>query len=292
MADASLQDSSLNSALHIESPQGDADQRATAERLTTLILAGDDPGAPSPLSFSERVAQKALIEVGSRPMIAWTIDAARHSPRTGPIVVVGLDTPNVDLGVESTSLAGSGNFAQNLLAGLDWAATKYGPRTPVLVLSSDTPLINPEAVTWFVDACGTRENDLHLAIVRQETLEAIYPRNGRSWLKTREGNFTSGELALIRPQALLRNRERLVTLAQKRHDAYAIFRALPGSLQVRTLLGTTHLWEVREAAQQLTGLQIGLIEMPFAAPAIDVDSAQDLAAVRNEMAQLRMLRAN
>lgn len=258
--------------------------------IPTLILAGDDPAAPSPLSFSERVPQRALIEVGSRPMIAWTIDAARRSPRTGRIAVVGLDTPNVDFGDDLTYLAGAGDFAQNLVAGLEWAASGGKGRTPVLVLGSDTPLITPEAITWFIDACANRENDVELAIVRQETLEAIYPRNGRSWLKTREGRFTSGELALVRPRPLLANRARLAALAANRRDASALLSKLPGSLRLQVLLGRAHLWEVREAAQQLSGLQIGLVEIPFAAPALDVDSAQDLAAVRNEMAQLRMLR--
>lgn len=260
--------------------------------IPTLILAGDDPAAPSPLSFSERVPQRALIEVGSRPMIAWTIDAVRRSPRTRSTIVVGLDTPNLDFGDDLTYLAGAGDFTQNLIAGLEGIVASGMGRSPVLVLGSDTPLITPEALTWFLDACATRENDLELAIVRQETLEAIYPRNGRSWLKTREGRFTSGQLALVRPQALLANRARLAALAANRRDASALTRVLSGSLRIQVLLGRAHLWEVREAAQQLTGLQIGLIEIPFAAPALDVDSAQDLAAVRNEMAQLRMLRGN
>lgn len=260
--------------------------------ISTLILAGDDPASPSPLSFSERVPQRALIEVGSRPMIAWTIDAVRRSPRTESIAVVGLETPNVDFGDDVTCIAGVGDFAQNLVAGLEWAAANGKGRSPVLVLGSDTPLITPEAITWFVDACVNRENDVELAIVRQETLEAIYPRNGRRWLKTREGRFTTGELALVLPNSLLANRARLGALAINRRDASALASALPASLRLQLLMGRARLWEVREAAQQLSGLQIGLVEIPFAAPALDIDNAQDLAAVRNEMAQLRMLRGN
>lgn len=269
----------------------DTSLRTPPASITTLILAGDDPAAPSPLAFSERVAQKALIEVGSRPMLAWSIDAARNSPRTGAIAVVGIDTPGIDMNPEIALVDGNGDFAQNLLAGLEWAATQGDARAPVLVLGSDTPLITPEALTWFIDACATQENDLHLAIVRQETLEAIYARNGKSWLKTREGRFTGGELAMMRPQAMLKKRQRLEALAQSRRDVRAILAHLPTSLRLRALLGQAHLWELREAAQELTGLQIGLTEMPFAAPALDVDSAADLAAARNEMAQLRMLRS-
>jgi GTP:adenosylcobinamide-phosphate guanylyltransferase len=162
---------------------------------------------------------------------------------------------------------------------------------PVLVMGCDAPLIIPEALTWFVDACGDRALDLYLAVVRQETFAAIYPQAKRTWFKTREGRFGSSDLALVRPAALLNNVALTRQLAAHRRDPAALRKALPASLALRAWTGSLSLPEVRDIVQHLVGLQIGIVELPFATVAMDVDTLEDLAAVRYEMAQQRMMRA-
>lgn len=263
-----------------------------ANGLPALILAGEDHAHPSPLAFSERVEQKALIEVGSRPMIHWTLDAVRDCPRTGEIVVVGFESLTVGLGADILQLSGTGDLAENVLAGLRMIAARYGESTPVLVTGCDAPLIVPEALTWFVDACGDCSQDLYLAVVRQETLEAIYPRSRRSWFRTREGRFCSSDLALIKPASLLANQILVCELVAGRRDLSKVQHRLSSTIGWRALVGRIRMQEAREAVQQLTGLQIGIVELPFASMAMDVDTLEDLAAVRNEIAQQRIVRTS
>lgn len=256
--------------------------------LHALILAGDDPAHPSHLVLSERVAQKALIEVGSKPMLDWAVDAARNCPRVQGIHVVGIETPGVRLDDDIVVLPGTASLADNLLAGLAYIQEQDDTDDPVLVMGCDAPLVTAEALTWFVDACTDRSLDLYMAIVRRQTLESIFPRNRRRFLRVREGQFCSSDLVLVRPAALLRNVDTLRRIVAERKDGFSLVQMLGAGWATRALLGMLHLRDVRDAVQEATDTRIKVIELPFASLAMDVDTVEDLAMVRNEMAQRRV----
>ncbi len=259
--------------------------------LPALVAAGYDPRPsrtrPRPDALP---AQKALLEVGGRPLVAHVAEALRNSPRVASVTVIGLAQRECNLGDDVVYLPNQPSMLENLLAGLSEITRRAPAATHVLVTGSDAPLLSAEAVTWFVDACQERTADFYMAIVARATVDARFPNNQRTWLKTRAGGFCSGDLFLMRPAAVLAQQERLRELMARRKQPARLVQTVGMGWLLRYLLGRVHPDDLHTVAARLTGLQVRPVILPFAGAAMDVDKAEQLALVR--AAYARRLQTN
>lgn len=256
-------------------------------RMNALIMAGSNPADPGALARAEGVASRALIEVGSRPMVARVADAVRGSPRVAGVAVLGLPAGSVALPPEVIQLPAAGDLMDNLTAGLRFWAERQPADQRLFILGADTPLITPEIVTWFLDACQPADRDIYYGIVRRETVMAHFPDAHRSWLRTRDGRYCGADLFLAHIPTVLAHETWLRSLTARRKHVLAELRMVGWGWVVRLLLGQIRLWELRAAVERLLALRAGIVVLPFADIAMDVDKASDLAAVRHAAAQRR-----
>jgi molybdopterin-guanine dinucleotide biosynthesis protein A len=255
-----------------------------------VVLAGRDTTGPGVLAAAEGVAQKALISVGGVPIVAHVLRAARACPRVRRIAVVGLDADlnsflSPDAQRDLCALPDAGGLVDNLFAGLRCFDADGRAASHVLVLAGDTPLLTPEALTWFVDACHPADREIYYAMVRRETVLAAFPTSQRSYLRTRDGRFCGADMALVHPSALVRQEERLRALVGRRKSVAAELRLLGWGWVLRLLLGRIRLPELYAAVERLSGIRGMAVELPFAGAAMDVDKPSDLTVVRAAWAQ-------
>jgi hypothetical protein len=267
--------------------------------LPALVLAGYDPAplhtrpsaAPATLPGNTNLpgntaltGHKALLELNGRPLVAYTLDALRGSPRVGAITVVGFERAQCDLGGGLSYLPNQPSLVENGLHGLRTIAAEIPEGTHVLVTGSDAPLLSAEAITWFVDACTPWSADLYLGVASQATIEARFPASKRTYLRLREGRFCSADLFLVRPAAVL-NQEPLLRdlLARRKHPLDQVRRVGLGWI-LRLLAGRAGLGDADPAARRLAALSARAVPLPFAGAAMDVDKPFQLEIVRRALA--------
>lgn len=245
-------------------------------KVDTVILAGalaDPDMSPvgSPIS-------RAMIEVGPKTMLQWIVDALKDAQSIGRIVAVG----NVVADGLDDVIPASDSFLENLMLGLG----ACGKSASVLVTTSDIPLITPAAIDDFVIHALESGGDMCYPIIPKAETLAKYPNMKRTYLKTREGIFTGGNMMLFNPEFLRRNESRISRAYDARKKPLALasmigpgvlFRAAAAQAVCPWLLPISVL---EKAVSRLLDGTVRAVESNYPEIGADVDKLSDLEAVR------------
>jgi hypothetical protein len=216
-------------------------------------------------------AWEALIPVAGRPMAAWVVRTLASVPGVGPVVVVGPEALARHV-PEAEVVAPGRDMLENLEIGLG----RLAGRDLVLVATGDAPLLTRAEVEAFLAGVAARPvGDLYWSIVPREAVEAALPGVRRTWVRLREGTYTGGNLAALRPAAAGGVRalaERLVAL---RKSPWRLAGLLGGSFLLRFLLGRVRLEEAEARFSRLLGLEGRAVVVPSVGVGVDVDKPSD-----------------
>ena len=249
-----------------------------------LILAGSRPG-PDPLAAAAGVGHKALIEIGGVTMLKRVSDALKRagfdrivvSVNAGPVMDAA-----VALGLEALP-TGPGP-SQSTLSALDTLGT------PLLVTTADHALLESVWIEAFLDAVPEHA-DIAALLARREQIEHALPGSRRTYLKFADGHWSGCNLFYLQtPQA-----RAAIKLWQQveadRKRPWRIVRRLGMTRLVSYLRGTLTLTDALAHLGRLAGVNAAAVESPFGLAAVDVDTLDDLAAVRALTAPINILKA-
>ncbi len=175
--------------------------------LPTVILAGGK--AKPEMQAVTGMADRSQVVVAGKTLLRHVVDGVRTAGEgggpLGPIVVVG----NPPISSDYACVSDTGDFVGNLFAGL-----RAFPDAPfVLIATSDLPFVTGAEVGAFVRAALAHAHahnaDLVWPVVPVALCYERYPGVRRTALKVREGHFTGGNLALVRPKFLLAQHDRV-----------------------------------------------------------------------------------
>jgi len=176
---------------------------AYPEPLDAIVLAGTD-------SNPRRMIQgqnKAFLEIGGRPLVREVVDSLLAAETVGDIYVVGpmerLDTALGDLSAHVTRVEQRGKMIANAWAAIHASEAREkarnggtaDPRRPLLVLSSDLPLITPAAVDDFVARCAAEDRafdggyGMLCGVADESSLRPYYPADGKPGIVRPYVNF-------------------------------------------------------------------------------------------------------
>lgn len=196
--------------------------------VPAIVLAG---GKAKP-ELAARIGQtnRALAVVNGKTLLAHVTDALTGV--SAGITVVGDVPPSEAYGV----IADTGSLVENVCAGLDpLADAPYA-----LLATSDLPFLTQDAVSEFLDGavalCQSSGAALIYPIVSVDTCYATFPGIRRTAVRLREGQFTGGNLMLVRPGFLLGQRRRISEAYSARKSVVRLGRMLGGGAIVRLLL--------------------------------------------------------
>ena len=243
------------------------------QNLNVVVLAG---GKNSPeMEAATGVQNRALTPLGPKTMLARVIEALRASGSVGRVFVVGDVPPDA----EYEQIAPGASLIENLMAGLEAA----GPAPDgVLVATSDIPFLTPEAVDDFLRRAQDTGADICLPYVSLPLCRERFPQMKRTALKLRDGTFTLGNLAWVRPAALLAHRETIMAAYAARKSVWKLGRLLGGGLLLRVILSQTVLPRCLSVATleasvtRLLGCRARGVVSAFPEVGADVDKPDDV----------------
>ena len=125
--------------------------------VDAVVLAGSKNDGP--LKECSGVRYEALIPVGSRTMVEYVVGALLQARHIRKVLVIG---PVAELSplfaVERVSFAQSnGGMLENIEIGLN---VLYGGKR-ILLVTSDIPMLTPQAIDDFLDLCGDMSGYLY-----------------------------------------------------------------------------------------------------------------------------------
>jgi GTP:adenosylcobinamide-phosphate guanylyltransferase len=175
---------------------------AYPEPLDAIVLAGTD-------SNPRRMIQgqnKAFLEIGGRPLVREVVEALLKAASIGDVYVVGprerLDQALGDFSEHVTRVQQRGKMLANAWAAIHASEAREQERTgakdphrPLLVISSDIPLITPEAVDDFVARCAAEDAGFDggyamlCGVADESSLKDYYPADGKPGIVRPYVNF-------------------------------------------------------------------------------------------------------
>ncbi|MBB6427733.1 NTP transferase domain-containing protein [Sphingopyxis sp. JAI128] len=252
-----------------------------------LILAGRRPGAADPLAEAYDVADKCLVPVAGRPMIAHVLESAADSQASRVFVSTHhgalldhLNDPVVDLlGRRLIIVPAADNLADSVLAVAGVADF------PLLVTTADNCLLTPATIAEVGLEAERLGIDAGVALARREDVLAVHPEGQRRFYEFSDVAVSNCNAYWIAHPGALRAVEAFRGGGQFVKKPLRVLRAfgLVNLLRFRFGLGPIH--HVFGRLSQRLKVDIAPLLVGDGATAIDVDNERSLRVTEALMAR-------
>ncbi len=243
-----------------------------------VLLAGRHNRGP--LLGVSNAPWEALVPIGGRPMAAWVVDAALACSGIGRLAVVGPAELRLAIADRASErlvmVAPEGSMFDNLRRGV---AALGDPEELILILTSDIPLVRPGMLEVFLDRALARKPraDFYYPVVPKEAVELRFGKSHRTYVRLREGVFTGGNVALVRPGVLDRMAHEVETFMALRKSPLKLARRLGWPFLLRFLIGRPTISQVEAHFSALFGVRGQAVIVTDAEIGVDVDKPEDVA---------------
>ncbi len=220
---------------------------------------------------------EAGIEIAGRPMVYYVLDALAAVPEIRRIIVTApAGAFDGDWQGKVTFVPATDSMIGNIRQGIRTLNTKE----KVLVVTSDIPLLNPTAVSDFIQRCQEREADIYYPIICRDVNDQEFPGAKRTYVRLRDGVFTGGNMALISSD-IIENCYTMIEYAiAMRKKPLQLSRLLGFKFIVKFLLNQLSISEIEARVEDILRFRgVGVVS-PYPQVGIDVDKPSDLELVR------------
>ncbi|HVI91684.1 MAG TPA: NTP transferase domain-containing protein [Dongiaceae bacterium] len=263
----------------------------SAPLANALVLAGNRGGNDTIASLTG-VSHKAMAPINGVPMLLRLWRCLMDCPAIGKIYVC-IDDEELLAGVgELVEALQSGRLtvitpAASPAASVASALTEIGLDRPLLVTTADHPLLTPEMIDYFlaVAAEETEERDFVVALAELDVVRAAYPDAIRTGYRLGGKSYSGCNLFLARRPAATRLAAFWRRMERFRKKPWRLILAVGPFALLRFGCGWLSLDAAVRHLSRRTGVKIGVVEMPFAEAAIDVDKPADYALVTSILQQ-------
>ncbi|NQS75731.1 MAG: NTP transferase domain-containing protein [Peptococcaceae bacterium] len=244
--------------------------------VDAVVLAGSPNNGP--LRECSTVSHEALIPLGAKTMVEYVVDALLRARQVGRVLVIG---PTEDLAGlpfdQRTSTAPSqGGILENIGAGLNILSDAKR----ILLVTSDIPLLTPQAVDDFLELCEDMGGDLYFPVIEKMVVEEKFPAARRTYVKLKEGVFTGGNIFLLNPTVYKKCMENGGKIISLRKSPLALCRMLGVRFVIKFLMHLLTLKEAEEKVCRLLGGIKGVVVVSrYPEVGVDVDKPGDYELV-------------
>jgi CMP-2-keto-3-deoxyoctulosonic acid synthetase len=252
-------------------------------RVAAVVLAAGQ--ADPTFCAATGVENRALAPVAGRPMAAWVLEALTRAASIERVVLVGAEGLTDAPGARQRLRGGS-----DLVESVERGVGACPGAAYVLLVSADVPALTPEGVDEFVREGMATGADFVYPVIPREANEARFPGVKRTYLRLADGVFTGGNLFLVRPAALQRQRDLIRRAHALRKRPFRLAWITGWRTLWRLWRGTITLAEAEAAISRLLGgSSIRAVVTEHAELGADVDQAADLEAMARFLEQRKSL---
>lgn len=252
-----------------------------------LILAGRRSGAVDPLAASHGVADKCLVPVAGRPMIAHVLSSAAASEARQIFVsthhlnlLADLDDPVVKLlGKRLIVVPAAGNLADSVLAVAGVASF------PLLITTADNCLLTPDTIAEIGAEAARLDVEAGVALARREDVLDVHPEGQRRFYEFSDVAVSNCNAYWIGHPGALKATEAFRGGGQFVKKPLRVMRAfgLINLLRFRFGLGPIH--HIFARISRHLNVEIAPLLVSNGATAIDVDNERSLRVTEALMAR-------
>lgn len=239
--------------------------------VNIIILAGSQP-----IKTWDDRGNKALFQINGKMMVEYVIEAARGVNDIRKIVLVGdkseLESTlsqKVDVIIDS-----KGSALENVMAGIKYLNDKEY----ILVCSSDIPFITSDAIKDFIDRSKETGADFCYPIVEKNESDKKFPDMKRTFVKTKEGLFTGGNIFYINPAVVESCFKIADKLIQARKNPLKMARILSPVLLISLATGNLSIKKAEKRFSKIMGIKARAIISRYPEVGNDVDKPDDVTA--------------
>jgi GTP:adenosylcobinamide-phosphate guanylyltransferase len=257
--------------------------------FSVVILAADRE-LNDPVARASEVSCKALTPVSGRAMVLRVLDALREADEVDVRILAGPAMASVEQNAELNELISSGQ--------VQWYAPQATPSSsafsvlqslpenvPVLVTTADHALLTAAMVDHFCGVARDSGCDVLAGVARHDMVSEAFPETLRTVTRLKDGGFCGCNLfAFMTPQARLAAdfwRE----VESERKKPLRVVKIMGWMAVLRYLLGQLTLDHALARLSRRMNLKVGVVEMPFAEAAVDVDKVDDWLLVESVLAE-------
>ena len=238
-------------------------------KVDAMVLAGGEGAVIDPT-----VAIKGLVPIAGRPMIEWVVDAMRGASAINEIAVVVPTAEGLGSWVERVDhlVISDASFIDNAIAGCE----VFGSDRHVLTATGDLPALTPEAVDDYVEQSIASGAEFTYPLVRAEDMEAQFPGSQRTYVKVAGGPVTGGNMMVLAPGLVRRNRAIGQRLFETRKSPVAMARVIGIPFIFKYVTGRLRVDDVEHKMAQLLGAKCAAVYTRHASIGADVDKPIDV----------------
>lgn len=256
---------------------------AGRDRVSALVLAGARASGDA-LAIAHGVESKALLDIAGKPMLSRVLNALTQSGCVGRTpYVCGLNPDllaQASAGIASQEARSVAGGPAASLAG----AIEGGVPLPLLVTTCDHALLTAEMADHFVTEAIRGGADLTIGLAAKETIQARYPDTRRTYIPFGGSPMSGCNLFFIATPEALKVIQFWRQAEQDRKKPLHIAWRFGPATALRLLIGRPDARKAFKLISNRLGARIGMVDMPFAEAAIDVDTQADLDLVRSILA--------
>lgn len=252
--------------------------------VTALVLAGARAGL-DPVAQLAGVPVKVLAVVGEIPMVSRVLKVLEESQLVEQRVLCG---PSWEVVQEQ-------HVFRNIIntKNIRWVAPQQGPSmsvksfvdqspqdVPLLVTTADHALLTVEMVDYFLREASQTQADVAVALVPYVVVAEAYPQSKRTVIRFQGGGYCGCNLFFLGTPKAARLVDFWSQVERERKQPFRLIRRLGWLMLLRYILGFLSLPDALRELSQRMGISIKEIILPFPEAAIDVDTPEDLALVK------------
>jgi GTP:adenosylcobinamide-phosphate guanylyltransferase len=258
-------------------------------RFNAIVLAADR-GRNDPVATAAGVAAKCLTPIGGSPMVVRVVHALERSERVNTILLCGPAEQALRESPELRRMV-SGDGVRWMAPGATPAKSAAAALAalpedrPVLLTTGDHALLGPDMVRHFLDQACALGGDVAVALAPHELVQRAHPRTRRTVLKFSDGHYCGCNLfAFLSPRGRGMARLWQQVEAERKKPIRVVGLVGWGAMALYALRLLSLASAVRRVSR-LADVSAGVVTMPFAEAAIDVDTVADLELVRSIVAR-------
>lgn len=257
--------------------------------MTSVLILAGSRDETCPLCVEANVVSKSLIPLSGARMIDHMLRALRDTPELdGDIWISGLcpdrlreNAPADLIGFLSRVKASPSEVSP---ADAAMSAVQAGADLPLLITTSDHPLLRPAMIREVLAGAEAEDCDVAVGLAPRSVIAEAYPSTKRTYLNFGGEGYSGCNLFLLRNTDGLKAVEFWRAAGRDRKKPLKLARRLGIGMLARLLFGRLSVSGVFQYGSERVGAKVRPVIIPIAEAAIDVDRPGDLVLVNRIMA--------